>query len=104
MLHEVDLTIISDETCRNTRNFDGFVKEIMFCAGHLEGFKDGCQGDSGGPLICAEKEEPILYGITSWGKGEIVQDHFFMQKCYVFLFSRFSQGFKKNILRHTRFF
>ena len=75
MLHEVDLRIISDDTCRNTQNLDGFVKDIMFCAGHLEGFKDGCQGDSGGPLICAEKGEPILYGITSWGKGRLVLRH-----------------------------
>ena len=68
-LNEVDIRIMSDETCLTTRNQEGFVKDIMFCAGHLQGVKDGCQGDSGGPLICAEKGEPILYGITSWGKG-----------------------------------
>lgn len=99
MLHEVDLRIISDETCRNTRNFDGFVKDIMFCAGHIEGFKDGCQGDSGGPLICAEKGEPILYGITSWGKGKLVQVHIFM----VFTYFRVFLEDLKNILRHIRF-
>ena len=41
----------------------------MFCAGYLEGGKDGCQGDSGGPLICAINNQPVLVGITSWGFG-----------------------------------
>jgi len=41
----------------------------MFCAGYLEGGKDGCQGDSGGPLICAVENRPVLIGITSWGHG-----------------------------------
>jgi len=41
----------------------------MFCAGYLEGGKDGCQGDSGGPFICAEDGRPVLRGVTSWGWG-----------------------------------
>ena len=41
----------------------------MVCAGYLEGGKDACQGDSGGPLICVENNQPVLYGVVSWGVG-----------------------------------
>ena len=41
----------------------------MICAGLEEGGKDACVGDSGGPLICIDNGKPVLYGITSWGKG-----------------------------------
>ena len=33
------------------------------------GGKDACQGDSGGPFVCIENNQPVLYGITSWGYG-----------------------------------
>ena len=37
-------------------------------SGHLKGGRDACQGDSGGPLICInDQNEPIVYGIVSWG-------------------------------------
>lgn len=64
-LQEVDLKIISPETCHKTKNSGFLVDEAMFCAGYIEGGKDGCQGDSGGPLICAENGRPVLRGITS---------------------------------------
>ena len=35
----------------------------------MTGGQDACQGDSGGPLICIDNNEPILYGIVSWGEG-----------------------------------
>ena len=38
-----------------------------FCAGYMSGGKGTCMGDSGGPLICVVNNQPILYGITSWG-------------------------------------
>ena len=41
----------------------GFAGE--FCAG-ADGVSS-CHGDSGGPLICVNGNEPVLYGITSWG-------------------------------------
>ena len=31
--------------------------------------QNACQGESGGPLICINNNEPILYGILSWGEG-----------------------------------
>lgn len=70
-LQEVDLKIISDETCQTTANAGYLVKGSMFCAGWLKGGKDGCQGDSGGPLICTDDtgKIPILTGVTSWGFG-----------------------------------
>jgi len=69
-LQEVDLKIISDETCEKTKNSGYLVEGSMMCAGWLEGGKDGCQGDSGGPLICVDKEnQPVLTGVTSWGFG-----------------------------------
>ena len=69
VLQEVDLDIISDERCENTPNAGVFVRDEMFCAGHLTGGKDACQGDSGGPLVCVLDEQPILVGVTSWGLG-----------------------------------
>ena len=44
----------------------GSYKEKL--SGHLKGGRDACQGDSGGPLICInDQNEPIVYGIVSWG-------------------------------------
>ena len=43
-LQEVDLKIISDKVCDGTRNRGQVVEGKMFCAGYLEGGKDGCQG------------------------------------------------------------
>ena len=68
-LQEVDLKIISDDVCETTANKGHLIRDTMFCAGHMEGRKDGCQGDSGGPLICEKDGQPILTGVTSWGFG-----------------------------------
>lgn len=26
-------------------------------------------GDSGGPLVCEDGDQPVLYGVVSWGRG-----------------------------------
>lgn len=60
-LHEVDLKIQSQETCRNS--YHDTILESMFCAG--ENGLDACVGDSGAPLIYNNK----LIGLVSWGVG-----------------------------------
>ena len=68
-LNEVNLRVIGDDVCMGTRNKNNLVPGKMFCAGYLEGGRDGCQGDSGGPFVCVEGDQPVLYGVTSWGYG-----------------------------------
>ena len=68
-LNEVNLRVIGDDVCMNTRNKNNLITGKMFCAGYLEGGRDGCQGDSGGPFVCVENDQPVLYGVTSWGYG-----------------------------------
>lgn len=46
---------------------------VEFCAGSMAGGKDACQGDSGGPLVCVVNNEPILYGVVSWGRDCAVE-------------------------------
>mmetsp|Transcript_14776 Transcript_14776/g.27344 ORF Transcript_14776/g.27344 Transcript_14776/m.27344 type:complete len:360 (+) Transcript_14776:215-1294(+) len=64
-LFEVTVQAVSDQTCDSIFG-DNFDKDIMFCAGDLDGGKDSCQGDSGGPLINAEG---VQIGIVSFGQG-----------------------------------
>ena len=73
-LHSINATVYSYDECVNSpdTNFNpiDIVEEVEFCAGWTDGTKDACIGDSGGPLICVNDEnEPVLYGITSWGIG-----------------------------------
>lgn len=66
-LQSVDVEIISDSECAEA--YSEFHQESEFCAGTMKGGKDSCQGDSGGPLICVEDNQPVLYGVVSWGSG-----------------------------------
>lgn len=73
-LHKIKVPILTHEECTNTdlSNFNkkNVDEEIEFCAGYLDGSKDACLGDSGGPLICVnENNEPVLWGLVSWGIG-----------------------------------
>ncbi|MBD0692198.1 serine protease [Streptomyces sp. CBMA123] len=68
VLREVDVPIVSDQTCAHAYpgGQDGkFDARGMVCAGEEKGGKDACQGDSGGPLIVAGR----LAGLVSWGTG-----------------------------------
>ena len=78
-LKESGVNVMSSEYCLlNSQLSLSYLRpEVEFCAGTpdrdsnglTDGGTDTCQGDSGGPLICANGQQPVLYGITSWGFG-----------------------------------
>lgn len=64
VLMAVNVTVQPTEICNGTSSYNGFIKNGMFCAGDVQGYRDACQGDSGGPLVCNGQ----LAGIVSNGK------------------------------------
>jgi len=72
----VQVPYISTEVCKsNDTDYDPtWITDNMFCAGLLDGAKDGCQGDSGGPIVIPEIQSDgrVLHrqvGVVSWGWG-----------------------------------
>ncbi|NWY61277.1 GRAA protein, partial [Chionis minor] len=63
-LREVNITVISRQTCNDHYNNKPVITDNMICAGAKNGGKDSCGGDSGGPLICNN----VMTGITAFGK------------------------------------
>ena len=64
-LQEAVLPIVDYDTCNSETSYDGTLTTNMFCAGFMDGRRDGCQGDSGGPLIVND----TVVGVVSWGSG-----------------------------------
>ncbi|XP_047504462.1 trypsin-1-like [Pieris napi] len=74
-LQEVEVPVISNQECKNTKYSSSMITDNMMCAGYPKtGQKDSCQGDSGGPLIAISKDSKRdkryeLIGVVSWGNG-----------------------------------
>ncbi|XP_045496907.1 transmembrane protease serine 9-like [Colias croceus] len=71
-LLEVELPVLSNEECRNTKYESAMISDKMLCAGYPgEGKRDTCQGDSGGPLFSTHSKTHnkkwYHVGIVSWG-------------------------------------
>ncbi|XP_054729068.1 CUB and peptidase domain-containing protein 2-like [Anastrepha obliqua] len=62
-LRVVDVAVVNRSQCAT--NYGGFIRDVMICAGYMEGGRDACVGDSGGPLVCVGK----LVGVVSFGVG-----------------------------------
>jgi len=82
LLHEVELTLLSNEQCKeklaqgesDLQNITILPEQIsitnsMICANYLGGGRGSCQGDSGGPLLINTNEGWQQIGIVSFGKG-----------------------------------
>ncbi|XP_011341020.1 trypsin-1 isoform X2 [Ooceraea biroi] len=68
-LLEVDVPILSNAECRNTKYPSRRITDNMMCAGYQKGGKDSCQGDSGGPLHVEQNGSHQVVGVVSWGEG-----------------------------------
>ncbi|XP_018586334.2 transmembrane protease serine 2-like isoform X1 [Scleropages formosus] len=68
-LNEVQVSLISRDTCNSPQVYNGQITNSMICAGDLDGGVDACQGDSGGPLVVQQGPLWWLVGDTSWGLG-----------------------------------
>ncbi|XP_044840907.1 mast cell protease 1A-like [Mauremys mutica] len=66
-LHEVELEVMSDETCQEDRLLQHYYKPSkMMCVGDPAEDKASFSGDSGGPLVC----DRTAQGIVSLGKSD----------------------------------
>jgi secreted trypsin-like serine protease len=68
-LMQVNIALVSNETCNLPASYGGDITDSMICAGYKEGGKDSCQGDSGGPLVLNRDGEYVQVGVVSFGEG-----------------------------------
>ncbi|XP_038200783.1 mannan-binding lectin serine protease 1 isoform X3 [Arvicola amphibius] len=69
-LMEIEIPIVSYDTCQEAYAPLKKVTKDMICAGEKEGGKDACAGDSGGPMMTQDQEtnQWYLVGVVSWGE------------------------------------
>ena len=75
-LQEIDLKILSSETCQNmsdeyarfSEEKEDFYAEGIFCAGGESG-KDVCSGDSGSAIFMKENDTVVQMGLVSGRSG-----------------------------------
>ena len=69
-LMQVDVPIVSTDTCNAAISYNGAITDNMICAGLAEGGVDSCQGDSGGPLFVQNGDSTNTFiGVVSFGDG-----------------------------------
>jgi len=72
-LQQGEVTVISNQACKESGYKETDIDESMLCAQGLNEENqvvDACQGDSGGPLVCQDGAGSwTVYGATSWGYG-----------------------------------
>ncbi|XP_074825359.1 LOW QUALITY PROTEIN: duodenase-1-like [Natator depressus] len=67
ILQEVELEVMSNETCQEDRQLRRYYKPSkMMCVGNPDENKATFSGDSGGPLVC----DGTAQGIVSFGKND----------------------------------
>lgn len=71
LLQEAEVSILSQQECRDSDYAADAITDAMICAQgqNANGIIDACQGDSGGPLVCEAAGKWTVYGATSWGRG-----------------------------------
>jgi len=67
VLQEVELDIVSNDTCIAAYKEEYEIIDNQICAGFATGGKDTCTGDSGGPLIVSDGNQQQQIGIISYG-------------------------------------
>jgi secreted trypsin-like serine protease len=70
-LMQVDIPVVSLETCKQAyNNRGGVIDDRTLCAGESAGGRDACSGDSGGPLVVRKPDGGhVQVGVVSWGRG-----------------------------------
>ena len=75
-LNEVDVPVVSNNTCNSSESYNGSITDSMLCAGFEAGGKDSCAGDSGGPIMIEQNGQYWQAGIVSFGAGCAIENYY----------------------------